>query len=274
MALTTPPSAPVAASPSVLSAAVNTFHGWCDTIPSQVNTLTYSAISATSTDSETISVASKSIVIAVDTPFAVGMIVMVWNSKTAWMMGRVTSYTSGTRTLVVSIFLTHGSGTLSSWTITVHGVTRPAYSKAVEHRVRVYGGTATGSTNTMIRLFTTTEINIGTAITYATSATNGGSFTINDAGWYGVDYNDANTLAASAGISLNSTELTTSIASLTNVADRLSISTIFTTTGSGSFGSTQLLRYFNAGDVLRAHVTRNSNFVSGANSYFDIFKIP
>lgn len=272
MALTTPPSAPVSASPGVLNSAVNAFHDWADTIPTQINTLSYSAISATSTDSESISIASKTIVLAVDTPFAVGMIVMIWNSKTAWMLGRVTSYTSGTKTLIVSVFAKNGSSTLSSWTITVHGMSAYTVS-SLTNRVRVSGGAATGSTNTRIRLFTTTEISAGTAITYATSATDGGSFTINEDGWYGINYNQSNTLAAKAGISLNSTQLTTAINSLTNASERLAMTDVFYTTGSGQWGSVQVIRYFNAGDVVRAHVSIAGTWVNTALSYFDIFKI-
>lgn len=56
--------------------------------------------------------------------------------------------------------------------------------------VVVDGGNSVGSGNTRIRRFTTLELNSGTDITYADSATNGGSFTINTTGVYTVTYCD------------------------------------------------------------------------------------
>lgn len=54
-------------------------------------------------------------------------------------------------------------------------------------------GNGFGSTNTFIRRFSNTRKNIGSSITYADSATLGGSFTINQTGIYSVMYMDYNT---------------------------------------------------------------------------------
>lgn len=118
------------------------------------------------------------------------------------------------------------------------------------HCVRVHTGNGRGSTNTKIRKFTTTEINVGTAITYATSATAGASFTINEPGIYAVDYSDGSGSAGTNfGVSKNSAQLTTSVYSM-NVADRLAVTTV-------AFGGypVGLSCEFDAvaGDVIRPH---------------------
>ena len=48
-----------------------------------------------------------------------------WLSTTAWMAGTVTSYTAATKTLVMNVTATNGSGTLADWHVAV-GV-RPGY---------------------------------------------------------------------------------------------------------------------------------------------------
>lgn len=90
-----------------------------------------------------------------------------------------------------------------------------AVSKLPSSQVSVTGGNGHGSTNTKIRRFTSSST-VGTAITYADSAANGGSFTINEDGVYTISYRDAVTGAGSGapfGITVNSAELTTNITS-------------------------------------------------------------
>jgi hypothetical protein len=48
-----------------------------------------------------------------------------WLSSTAWMAGTVTSYTPATKTLVMNVLTSNGTGTLSSWYLAV-GI-RPGY---------------------------------------------------------------------------------------------------------------------------------------------------
>ena len=81
--------------------------------------------------------------------------------------------------------------------------------------VRLNTANGYGSTNTKIRRFTNTVTNQGSDITYADSATNGASFTINKAGRYAISYTDNFNAAASLGISLNSAQLTTNVDSIT-----------------------------------------------------------
>jgi len=117
--------------------------------------------------------------------------------------------------------------------------------------VVVSTGNGHGSTNTKIRRFTTIDSNIGSAITYADSATLGGSFTINEDGIYSIIYNDYTSGAeAGIGISLNSTELTTDINSLTNYKDRITLANAGNISSNSCISATIFIA---AGGVIRAH---------------------
>ena len=116
--------------------------------------------------------------------------------------------------------------------------------------VVVHTGNGYGSTNTKIRRFTTTLTNVGSAITYADSATLGASFTINETGIYSIIYDEANSLGSSNpfGVSLNSTELTTAIDGIA-VAGRICMGTIT----ASAYGLASCTQRFTAGDVVRPH---------------------
>lgn len=115
--------------------------------------------------------------------------------------------------------------------------------------VRVHTANGYGSTNTVIRRFTTTVTNQGSDITYADSATLGATFTINTAGVYSISYSDNFSSASEMGISLNSSQLTTGILTITD-ADRLCL---MSTAGSGFRGHVATTVYLPAGSVIRAH---------------------
>lgn len=107
-----------------------------------------------------------------------------------------------------------------------------------------------GSTNTCIRRFTTTVLNQGTDITYADSATLGATFTINKSGMYAISFNDSlNTQNTPIGVSVNSSQLTTSILSIT-VANRLTFDQTYFAT---AVTQCSWAGYLNSGDVIRAH---------------------
>lgn len=136
-----------------------------------------------------------------------------------------------------------------------HGLT------AGDHSVMVNTGNGWGSTNTKIRRWTTTQSSSGTAITYADSATLGGSFTINSPGLYAITaYDNTNDF----GISLNSAQLTTAVTAITT-ADRLAYS--------NNNGLSILVRLA-ATNVIRAHF---GSVVAGSDTtygqYFAIRKV-
>jgi hypothetical protein len=106
-----------------------------------------------------------------------------------------------------------------------------------------------GSTATAIRRFSSTVESQGGDITYADSAANGGSFTINVAGVYAISYVDQFNAAVNLGISANSNQLTTSIIGIT-IAHRLGV---MSTAGANFNGTCHVTKYLAAGTVIRAH---------------------
>ncbi len=130
--------------------------------------------------------------------------------------------------------------------------------------VWVYGSSAYGSTNDKIPIFSTVGKNIGTAITRATSATLGDSFTINEDGVYGihVSYNYSASDGV-RGISLNSTQLTTAIASIT-ITDYLAGNYDGT---NGAQTSVSVQTVLKAGDVVRAHMNGTATGSSDLNMF-------
>lgn len=139
-----------------------------------------------------------------------------------------------------------------------------------DHAVWVHSGNGHGSTNTKIRRFTTTQSSAGTAITYADSAANGASFTINTPGVYAITYADGYTAASqNFGVSLNSSELTTNVVSIT-AASRLGMTT--NSVANLSVALTVIAR-LTTNDVIRAHDGGSNNFTGAAESYFQIRKI-
>mgnify|MGYP003647328105 CR=1 FL=1 len=130
-------------------------------------------------------------------------------------------------------------------------------------------GNGYGSTNTVIRRWTTTEKNIGSAFTYADSSTLGGTVTINEPGIYGIQYGDRRSSGSmTMGISRNSTQLTTGIASIT-AADRIA----YAEPTSDYTGVAYVETILEAGDVIRAHSDGNSNTSSALQNFFRIIKV-
>lgn len=116
--------------------------------------------------------------------------------------------------------------------------------------VRLNTANGYGSTNTVIRRFTNTVTNQGSDITYADSVTLGATFTVNASGVYAVSYTDGFNVThdSGMGISLNSNQLTTNVASIT-ASTRLAASG--GTSSSACHVATTV--YCAAGDVIRAH---------------------
>lgn len=273
MALTVPTVIPTQSlDPDQFNSELSQFMTWAATIPSQFNTLTFDAINDTSSSSVDTGSGNKVFTLTTGIPLVVGMNVMVWNSKSSWMMGSVKNYVAGTKTLTVTVLDSAGSGTFADWTITIHGLSA-APNFEPSSRVRVTTGNGCGSTNTMIRRFSVTAINIGSAITYADSATLGATFTINEDGWYGIDFQDSNTAEEYMGISVNAdAEIAFSIFNV-GQSFKIALDTMFITTSGISRGSCQALAYLSAGDVVRPHMSKNTGLDTSALTAFDIFKL-
>ncbi len=150
--------------------------------------------------------------------------------------------------------------------------TSVASSGAGNHEVWVTTGNGNGSTNTRIRRFTTTITNVGTAITYADSATLGATFTINETGIYSIQYSESGIGSGEGwGASLNSTQLSTSMPSIT-AADRLFfvMASNDVYQGTSSVGRTVRLA---AGDVVRPHTDATALPDGGTKTMFTIRKV-
>ena len=124
-------------------------------------------------------------------------------------------------------------------------------------------GQGTGSQD-KVRRYTVALVNTGTAITYADSSSLGGTFTINETGFYMIHRGEYRTGGSfAAGVSVNSNQLSTGIASIT-AAHRTPI----TSYGSGAsvVGVDGDVVFLTAGDVIRAHdsttVTNGTTFES------------
>jgi hypothetical protein len=187
---------------------------------------------------------------------------------------------------IATLFAHYGTGSETSHVVGINGsgnalslvyvdivISENALSVGVDpvrSSVRVRGGNGQGSTATKIRRFTTLVESVGSAITYADSATDGGSFTINEDGVYSIFYTDISSSAGNLGVSKNASSLTTNIDSLAN-AEALSITRANTADVSFTMGGAFPLR---AGDVIRAHKgSGNTEDTYGYSPIFTITKV-
>ena len=137
--------------------------------------------------------------------------------------------------------------------------------------IRLNSTNGAGSTNTVIRRWLTTVTSQGTDITYADSATLGGTFTINTNGVYAIEYHDGNSAGAGTrGISLNSTQLTTAILSLTNQSEVLAMAT---TPTANYIGCASWIGYLAVGSIIRAHTEAATTLTTQAQAAFTITRV-
>lgn len=117
--------------------------------------------------------------------------------------------------------------------------------------VRLNTANGYGSTNTMIRRFLNVVANQGEDITYSDSATLGASFTINTSGVYAISYDDNFTASGWLGASLNSSQLTTNISTMTAA----NILMAAYTPSAGGSSSASCVVHLPAGSVVRPHTS-------------------
>lgn len=121
----------------------------------------------------------------------------------------------------------------------------PPRSGPGNHVVSVHTGNGMGSVGTAVSRFTTVRQNVGTAITYADSAANGASFTINEAGFYSCVMTQANPSPGNGGLTLNASSLTNE-PQILPASERI-VTLISNTTGA----SISAVIFCNVGDVIR-----------------------
>lgn len=149
------------------------------------------------------------------------------------------------------------SGTMSvKFIVRVDGLSAAGVINNPRSEIVLDTGNGSGSTNTGVRRFTNTRKSTGSAITYADSATNGASFTINEDGLYTVNYWDNNTVSdILIGITVNSSNLTGAVNTITYAQGRRSFDYV---TG-GEITHTTFSGELKRGDVVRAqHQSANN----------------
>lgn len=135
--------------------------------------------------------------------------------------------------------------------------------------VWVYTANGHGSIDNKIKRWTTVGKNVGNAITYADSATLGGTFTINVKGIYSISYAEAFDGVGNLGVSLNSTQRTTNISSIT-AADRLiALNTTAADRGQCVAFNTEL----DVNDVIRGHTSGAGDSLLTWGEHFRITKV-
>ena len=182
--------------------------------------------------------------------------------------------TSSTTTVVVNQFSSAGSALLGNFYIECTKTGTDYKSLTQQGAVNVgddpsgqvlelQQGAGTGSTNTRIRYFTNTITDRGNVyFDYENSATLGFSATFKRDAIVTVSYSDQNSSSLQMGISLNSTQLTTDIQSITS-ADVMVMGTSFAAAPSSV---TKRFRV-SSGDVIRPHIrgTGWANSLSATN---------
>lgn len=146
----------------------------------------------------------------------------------------------------------------------------PGLSTLPNGEVVVHSGNGFGSSSTTIRRFSSTPVNTGTSITYADSATDGASFTINEDGIYAMTYTDRSSSSTSFGVSNGLTTPITSAIGAVAHPNKLTIGN----NQAGNFGEVSCVRRLSSGDVIRPHVALAGTFLnSNTNVMFTITQI-
>ena len=145
------------------------------------------------------------------------------------------------------------TGALTATTLVGDGSALTGVSKPFSQSRIYVDGAVTGlpSTNTRIARFANTVQSIGSDITYTDSASLGGKFVINTAGVYNVAYISVFNASTWTGISVNSTQLSTYINSITPPENRIAITQ---TTALNIPNQVSVSYRFAAGDIVRAHI--------------------
>lgn len=120
---------------------------------------------------------------------------------------------------------------------------------SIRSEVFVDTGNGCGSTATKVRRFSNIRKNTGTAITYADSAVNGGTFTIAEDGIYSITYGDANAAGSYIAITVDVSSVTTSPNGLTYANGRRHGTNLAT---GGIVSATSWTGFIAAASVVRA----------------------
>ena len=143
-----------------------------------------------------------------------------------------------------------GPAISSDIVVTLPALTCTVQDKVGQSQVFLTNGNGHGSSSTTVRRYTNAQINTGSDLTYADSATLGGTVTVNTTGLYYIQMQDTSSTGAfNIGITVNSSALTTNIQSIT-WAQGIRAGVAHTSANFVIGASTCL--YLTAGDIIRA----------------------
>lgn len=150
---------------------------------------------STSTTSLAIGTGSKSLTVSADTPFAVGMYVLIAETaapSTNWMYGQITAWNGTTGAMTVDVDVVGGSGTIAAWTVSVsgaRGTTGAAGADGADGEVQnsdfqdgtpIYAtGAGTANAQTLTLAPAITAYTAGQGFRFKAGATNTGAATLN-----------------------------------------------------------------------------------------------
>jgi hypothetical protein len=155
--------------------------------------------------------------------------------------------------------------TAGTWATAIAEISLKPFDNSPTSTIWLSAGNGHGSTNNKIRRYTNTDKNVGPDMTYADSAANGMSITINNPGVYSFSMTDSlSSGAGTHGFSLNGTALTTSVQTLTR-AQGLLAATNAPTNGIANVSVTLPLL---PGDIIRAHTDGTVNATTVILSHF------
>jgi len=220
-----------------------------DELDAAITAFNFNATNSTSTDSLTISIGTKTLNAGTGKSYQKSMALTLGYGADPkkWMRGEVLSYDSGTGAMSFDArTISQTTGTYSDWVISQAAVE----AKLNYSAVTVYAANGHGSTNNKVPRYQTILENVGSAITYADSATAGPSFTINEDGLYEIyviaTYSGG---ACNFGASKNSAQLTTAINGITTANQII----WGASTTSSNYNPVSRTIKCVAGDVIRPH---------------------
>ncbi len=218
-----------------------------------IEAFNFNSTNSISTTSLLISVASKSLTVETGKSFrpSQGVVIGYTTDPTQWMRGEVVSYDSGTGALVVNVrYISHTVGTYAVWTISQASIE----SSVEDSQILLTTGNGHGSTNTCIRLLTTTVSNTGGAFSVTHSATLGTYITINEPGIYAAKASDTRAAAAGIlGLTKNSSDLVSSVSTTGNVLSNLSGSYPVVAPAAGARAHVWAIDRLDTSDIIRLH---------------------
>lgn len=192
-------------------------------------------------------------IFSIDAPASASNRTITLPDATTTLVGTDATQTLTNKTLTSP---TVNSPTISGGTATFAAM--PTITNATS-MIRLSTTNGYGSTNTLVRRWTTTVTNQGSDITYADSAANGGSFTINTNGVYAITYVDQFNAAGGAIITLNQVNQTANSSCLCST----------NTSSANSLSAASWVGYLVAGAVIRA----TGSAPSGTNTAYTAFTI-